>query len=98
MRPRSDRTKKLDETYQPKLWGTIVVLALLAAYVIYFIAANDEDVSVQFLFVEATTSLIWVILFTLVLGLVGGVLLSQLYRRRRSARTETPSAIRPGDS
>ena len=98
MRLGSDRTKNLDETYQPKLWGTIVVLGLLIAYVIYFIAANDDEVSVKFLFAEAETSLIWVILLSLVIGLVLGVLLSQLYRRRRSARTETPSAIRPGDS
>jgi uncharacterized integral membrane protein len=83
MRLGSDRTKKLDETYQPKLWGTIVLLGLLIAYVIYFIAANDEEVAVQFLFFEAETSLIWVILLSLVLGVVVGVLLSQLYRRRR---------------
>lgn len=97
MRP-EDRAKRLDETYQPRLWLTLVVLGLLLAYVIYFIAANGQDVSVQFLFAEVQTSLIWVILLCLAIGIVAGVLLSQLYRRRRSASSETPSAIRSGDS
>jgi uncharacterized integral membrane protein len=92
-----NRTKKLDETYQPRLWITIAVLGLLLAYVIYFIAANDDQVSVKFLFAEAETSLIWVILLCLVLGIVAGVLLSQLYRRR-SASSATPSPTRSGDS
>src|SRR5688500_17594066 len=83
MRP-EDRAKRLDETYQPRLWLTLVVLGLLLAYVIYFIAANGQDVSVQFLFAEVQTSLIWVILLCLAIGIVAGVLLSQLYRRRRS--------------
>jgi uncharacterized integral membrane protein len=97
MRPEG-RTKRIGETYQPRLWLTIVVLGLLLAYVIYFIAANDQDVSVKFLFAEAQTSLIWVILLCLAIGIVAGVLLSQLYRRRRAASSETPSAIRSGDS
>jgi uncharacterized integral membrane protein len=92
------RTGKIDETYQPRLWITIAVLGLLLAYVIYFIAANDDEVSVKFLFAEAETSLIWVILLCLAIGIAAGVLLSQLYRRRRSASSATPSEIRAGDS
>ena len=43
---------------------------------------NDERVDVDFVLGTTTTSLIWTILLSLVLGLVAGVLLSQLYRRR----------------
>jgi uncharacterized integral membrane protein len=93
-----NRAPKIDESYQPKLWLTLGCLVLLIAYVLYFVAANDADVSVKFLFFDATTGLIWVILFSILLGLLAGVLLSQLYRRRRSARSATPSAIRSGDS
>ena len=93
-----DRSDKLNEDYQPRLWLVIGGLVLVVGYILYFVAANDDEVSVQFLVADARTSLIWVILLSLVIGLVLGVLLSQLYRRRRSARTETPSAIRPGDS
>jgi uncharacterized integral membrane protein len=92
------RTGKIEETYQPRLWITIVVLGLLLAYVIYFVAANDDEVSVKFLFAEAETSLIWVILLCLAIGIAAGVLLSQLYRRRSSASSPTPSEIRAGDS
>jgi uncharacterized integral membrane protein len=92
------RTGRIDETYQPRLWITIVVLGLLLAYVIYFIAANDDEVSVKFLFAEAETSLIWVILLCLAIGIAAGVLVSQLYRRRRPPSSATPSEIRAGDS
>jgi uncharacterized integral membrane protein len=93
-----DRTSRINESYQPKLWLTLGALVLVIAYVLYFVAANDTEVSVKFLFFEATTSLIWVILFSVVLGLLAGVLLSQLYRRRRAASRATPSEIRSGDS
>jgi uncharacterized integral membrane protein len=92
-----DRAGKIDESYQPRLWLILGALVLLAAYVIYFVVANDDDVSVDFLFFDTRTGLIWVILLALAIGLLAGVLLSQLYRRR-SARSATPSSIRSGDS
>lgn len=78
-----DRARNVDESFQPRLWIALGGLVLLAAYVIYFIVANDDEVSVDFLFFSARTGLIWVILLCLAIGIVGGVLLSQLYRRRR---------------
>jgi uncharacterized integral membrane protein len=57
---------------------------------------------VDFVFGEARTSLIWVILLSLLAGLLGGVLLSQLHLRRQerrsAARTETPEPISDGDA
>ena len=91
------RPGKIDESYQLRLWVMLVALGLLLAYAIYFVVANDDEVSVSFLFFDATTGLIWVILFCLALGVLCGVLLSQLYRRR-SARRATPSSTRSGDS
>jgi len=91
------RTAALDERYQARLWLVLGALGLLVAYVLYFVLANDDEVSVDFLFFDATTGLIWVILLSLAIGLVAGLLLSQLYRRR-SASSATPSAIRSGDS
>ena len=38
--------------------------------------------TVHFVLFSARTSVIWVILLTLAIGLVGGLLLSQLVRRR----------------
>ena len=46
--------------------------------------------------------MIWLILLSLLAGLIGGVLLSQLHRRRQArmsdARVETPEAISDGDA
>jgi uncharacterized integral membrane protein len=96
---------EFERTWQPKLWVSLGLLILIAAYLIAFVIGNSEDASVNFIFVEATTSLIWVILLSLLAGLVGGVLLSQIYRRRRGyasavsdASVETPSSIADGDS
>ncbi len=92
-----DKSGRVDEGYQPRLWLTLVGLGLLVAYVLYFVAANDDRVSVSFLFFDAKTGLIWVILLSLAIGIAVGLLLSQLYRRR-SASKATPSPSRSGDS
>ncbi len=76
-----DREREFNRTWQPALWAKLVALALLLAYVIAFIVANDAQVRVSFVFASATTSVIWVVLLSLAIGVVVGVLLSQLYRR-----------------
>jgi uncharacterized integral membrane protein len=70
------------ETFQPRLWLTVVGLVLIGAYIVAFIAENNKKVTVHFVLFSADTSVIWVILFTLAIGVVGGMLLSQLMRRR----------------
>ena len=92
---------EFDRSWQPRLWVTLGLLILIGAYLIAFVVGNDAEASVDFVFAKATTSLIWVILLSLLAGLVGGVLLSQLHRRRqrkREARMETPSPISDGDA
>ena len=92
---------EFDRSWQPRLWVTLGLLILIAAYLIAFVVGNDQEASVDFVFGKARTSLIWVILLSLLAGLVGGVLLSQLARRRqrkREARMETPSPISDGDA
>jgi uncharacterized integral membrane protein len=76
------RGRNASETWQPKLWLVLVALLLVAGYLFAFAVKNDERVDVDFVLGTTTTSLIWTILLSLVLGLVAGVLLSQLYRRR----------------
>ena len=70
------------ETFQPRLWLTVVGLVLIGAYIVAFIAENNKKVTVHFVLFSAHTSVIWVILLTLTIGVVGGLLLSQLVRRR----------------
>lgn len=96
------RERQFERTWQPRLWLSLAVLVLLGAYVIAFVIANTDEARVNFIFGEARTSLIWVILLSLLVGLLAGVLLSQLHRRRYSSRSdessEMPSSIADGDS
>ena len=103
----SSPREQFERSWQPRLWITLGLLILIGAYLIAFVVGNDEEASVDFVFGEARTSLIWVILLSLLAGLVGGVLLSQLHARRldrrRQDRTseasdETPSPISDGDA
>jgi uncharacterized integral membrane protein len=82
-RPLEEQREGFGRQWQPRLYLAIVLLALLIAYCIAFILENDKDISVHFVLVTARTSLIWVILLSVALGLLLGVLVSQLYRRRR---------------
>jgi uncharacterized integral membrane protein len=88
--------------WQPRLWVRLGLLILIGAWLIAFIVGNDAEARVEFVFWEARTSIIWVILLSLLAGLVGGVLLSQIAARRHSRRSaasvETPSSISDGDA
>lgn len=70
------------EEFQPRLWATIIGLAAIALYIVAFIAKNSGKVTLDFIFFSAHVGLIWLLLLGFVLGLGGGVLLSQLYGRR----------------
>ena len=88
------RGRDVAETWQPKLWLVLVALLLVAGYLFAFAVKNDDEVDVDFVLAKARTSVIWIILLSLVLGLVAGVLLSQLYRRRgRHERREAGDAL-----
>jgi uncharacterized integral membrane protein len=65
------------------LYFKLVLLLAGTAYVIAFVLQNNEQVDVDFVFAKTQISLTWVILISLAIGLLAGVLLSQLYRRRR---------------
>jgi uncharacterized integral membrane protein len=71
------------ETFQPRLWLIVVALILIGAYVVAFVAQNTKHVTVHFVVVSARTSVIWLLLFSLAIGFTGGLLVSQLARRRR---------------
>jgi uncharacterized integral membrane protein len=63
--------------------GKLLVLIAIAAYAVGFVLENHKQVKVHFVFTAARVSLIWLILLSLALGLIGGRLLPRLYRRRR---------------
>lgn len=87
LRRQRDAAGRLDENWQPRLYARLVVLVLLVAYAIAFVIENGKGVHIHFVFKSTKVSLIWVILLSLALGLIGGMLLAQLDRRRRRRHT-----------
>jgi uncharacterized integral membrane protein len=80
----SEETKEgFGRQWQPRLYLRIIVLGLLLAYGIAFVLENNKHVHLHFVVGTTQTSLIWLILLSVALGMILGVLLSQLYRRSR---------------
>jgi uncharacterized integral membrane protein len=69
--------------WQPRLYLTIIILGLVIAYGIAFVLENNKHLNLHFVLVTTRVSLIWLILLSFALGMLFGILLSQLYRRRR---------------
>jgi uncharacterized integral membrane protein len=93
-RPRID-TGEVADRWQPRLYLRLIVLGLLVAYAIAFVLENRKQVSIHFVFVTASVSLVWLILLALGVGLLCGILLAQLERRRRR---RSRKRAEPGDA
>ncbi|HET8651979.1 MAG TPA: hypothetical protein VFM13_05355 [Gaiellaceae bacterium] len=78
------------EEYQPRLWLILVGLIAMFLYLLAFISMNDKQIEIEFVFFTATVSLIWAMVLMVLFGVLGGVLLSQLYRRRRGKQPGEP--------
>ncbi len=83
LRRRHLDTEELHENWQPRLYARLLVLVVVAAYAIAFVLENRNQVSVHFVLATARVSFVWVLLLALAVGLIGGILLAQLERRRR---------------
>ena len=68
----------------PRFYATLAAFLFFVGYSIAFIVGNSKTISVDFVFVTARVSVIWMVVLLLAVGLVGGVLLVELYRHRRS--------------
>lgn len=88
-RPRID-TGEVADRWQPRLYVRLVVLGLLVAYAIAFVLENRKQVNVHFVLATARVSLVWLILLALGVGVLGGILLAQLERRRRRRARQAP--------
>lgn len=88
-RPRID-TGEVSDRWQPRLYLRLIVLGLLVAFAIAFILENRKRVNVHFVLATASVSLVWLILLALGVGLLGGILLAQLERRRRRRSHQAP--------
>ena len=71
------------EDWQPRLYAILIGFVLIVAWLIAFIVKNNDNVKIDFVIFSGSTSLIWLIILLLAIGFLGGVVLSQVYRRRR---------------
>jgi len=83
-------TDEVSDRWQPRLYLRLIVLGLLIAWAIAFVLENRKRVNVHFVLATAGVSLVWVILLALGVGLLGGILLAQLERRRRRRSNQAP--------
>ena len=88
-RPRID-TGEVSDRWQPRLYLRLILLGLLVAWAIAFILENRTQVNIHFVLATTRVSLVWVILLALGVGLLGGILLAQLERRRRRRSHQAP--------
>ncbi len=89
-RRRGIDTGELRDHWQPLLYARLVALVLLVAYAIAFVLENRHTIDVHFVLATAHVSLVWLILLALAVGLIGGILLAQLERRRRRRTRQGP--------
>ena len=73
-------------TWQPWLYIRLAIVGLAITYVVAFIVQNSDRIKIDFVFANTKVQLIWALLLVLALGILFGVLLSQLYRNRRRAQ------------
>ena len=90
------------DTFQPRLWLILVGLIAMFLYLLAFISMNDDQIDIDFVFFTATVSLIWAMVLMVGFGVLGGVLLSQLHRRRQARKSpacvDTPSENSDGEA
>jgi uncharacterized integral membrane protein len=84
--PPAEQKQKRRRTFQPGLWTRLVPIGLVSVYLILFIAFNTRMTKVDFVFSATRVSTIFLILLPLGIGIVLGVLLSQLYRHSKRRR------------
>ena len=78
--------QKRRRSFQPGLWTRLVVIGVVGVFVILFIVLNTRQSKVDFVFTSTHVSTIFLILLPLGIGIVLGVLLSQLYRHGKRRR------------
>jgi uncharacterized integral membrane protein len=80
--PKPEKEKQ-PSTWQPVLYLKLALLLFVIGYSIAFVVENSRQINIDFVFATAKVRLIWEILLLLAIGILGGILVSQLYRNRR---------------
>lgn len=80
------------------VYALIAIIALIVIYLIAFVLKNTKSVKVSFVFASTTASLIWVLLVSILLGIVLGLAASRLGHVRPSRRARAAQAASSGGS
>jgi uncharacterized integral membrane protein len=86
---------RLEGRPEQGIYVIVGILAVVVLFLVGFVVKNDRSVRVDFVLFSASSSLIWVILISLFLGVLAGVLLdrlSPLGRGRRRTSVPGPGA------
>jgi uncharacterized integral membrane protein len=70
------------EDWQPRLYAVVIGCVLVVLWLIAFVVKNNQPVKIDFVLFSAHARLIWLLILLLGIGFLGGVLGSQVYRRR----------------
>jgi uncharacterized integral membrane protein len=73
------------------LYLVVGLVSIGVLYALGFIIENSKHVTVDFVLFSTNTSLIVVILFTLILGIAGGIGLTFLFLRARTRALRVPT-------
>jgi uncharacterized integral membrane protein len=84
--PPAEPKQKRRRSFQPGLWTRLIPVGVVSVYLILFIAFNTRRTKVDFVFSSTRLSTIFLILLPLGIGVVLGVLVSQLYRHSKRRR------------
>jgi uncharacterized integral membrane protein len=84
--PPAEQKRKPRKSFQPGLWTRLLPIAVVSVYLILFVAFNTRMATVDFVFTSTRLSTIFLILLPFGIGIVLGVLLSQLYRHGKRRR------------
>ena len=75
------------EDWQPRLYAVVIAGVLVVLWLIAFVVKNNDPVKIDFVLFSTHARLIWLLILLIAIGFLGGVLGSQLYRRRRQLRS-----------
>ena len=78
-----------------RVWIRVAALVALAAYLVAFILENSKSRPLHFVFATAHVSQDWLILLSAVIGVVIGVLASQVAHRRRARQIAARAQRQP---
>jgi uncharacterized integral membrane protein len=89
---RRERAQIVRGNPELRVWLRVGALVALAAYLVAFVLENSQPRPLHFVFGTAHVSQDWLILLSVAIGIVIGVLASQLTHRRRTRRAQLTGA------